>query len=125
MTKLTFSRLLESRTGVGDRIQEGSRNKAEAQSRKSEQQNPKHVAAPIQMEITLYLSRIFVYLSKLSFQTKSKTVPDQRIPGSSRAREQLLHSCHLPRPSPSVRRAISSTSSLYGRPTAGDWNDAA
>jgi hypothetical protein len=90
MTKLTFSRLLESRTGVGDRIQEGSRNKAEAQSRKSEQQNPKHVAAPIQTEIILYLSRIFVYLSKLSFQTKSKTVPDQRIPGSSRAREQLL-----------------------------------
>jgi hypothetical protein len=89
MTKLTFSRLLESRTGVGDRIQEGSRNKAEAQSRKSEQQTRNHVAAPTQMKIIPYLSRIFVCLPTLCFQTKSKTKSDPRTVGSSRTQEQL------------------------------------
>jgi hypothetical protein len=41
------------------------------------------------MKIIPYLSRIFVCLPTLSFQTKSKTKPDPRIVGSNRTREQL------------------------------------
>ena len=89
MIKFPFLRFPESRNHPGDCIPEGSRNKAEAQSRKSEQQNPRHVAAPIPMKIISYLSRIFACVPTLSFQTKSKTKPDPRIVGSNRTREQL------------------------------------
>jgi hypothetical protein len=41
------------------------------------------------MKIIPYLSRIFVCLPTLCFQTKSKTKPDTRIVGSNRTREQL------------------------------------
>ena len=75
----------------------GSRNKAEARSRKSEQQNPKHFAEPIQMKILSYLSRILVCLPTLSYQTKSKTKPDPRIVGSNRTREQLWPPSSVPR----------------------------
>jgi hypothetical protein len=41
------------------------------------------------MKIIPYLSRIFVCLPTLCFQTKTKTKPDPRIVGSNRTREQL------------------------------------
>jgi hypothetical protein len=47
------------------------------------------VAAHIQMKIVHYLSRIFVCLRKLRFQTKTKTRPDLPIVGSNRPQDQL------------------------------------
>jgi hypothetical protein len=47
------------------------------------------VAAHIQMKIVHYLSRIFVCLRKLCFQTKTKTRPDLNIVGSNRPQDQL------------------------------------
>jgi len=47
------------------------------------------VAAHIQMKIVHRLSRIFVCLRKLCFQTKTKTRPDLHIVGSSRPQDQL------------------------------------
>jgi hypothetical protein len=41
------------------------------------------------MKIIAYLSRIFVFLPTLCFQTKTKTKPDPPIVGSNRTREQL------------------------------------
>jgi len=47
------------------------------------------VAAHIQMKIVHYLSRIFVCLRKLCFQTKTKTRSDLHIVGSNRPQDQL------------------------------------
>jgi hypothetical protein len=47
------------------------------------------VAAHILMKIVHYLSRIFVCLPKLCFQTKAKTKPDLHIVGSNRTGDQL------------------------------------
>ena len=47
------------------------------------------VAAHIQMKIVHYLSRIFVCLRKLCFQTKIKTRPDPHIVASNRQQDQL------------------------------------
>ena len=41
------------------------------------------------MKIIHYLSRIFVCLPKLCFQTKAKTKPDLHMVGSNRTRDQL------------------------------------
>jgi len=47
------------------------------------------VAAHIQMKIVHYLSRIFVCLRKLCFQTKTKNKPSLHSVGSNRPQDQL------------------------------------